>query len=631
MCGICGYAGFVPADGLLQRMTDTIVHRGPDDVGLFEQDEVGLGMRRLSIIDVAGGQQPIFNEDGNIALIFNGEIYNYRVLMDDLQKRGHIFRTRSDTETIVHLYEEYGLDCVSHLRGMFTFALYDSRQRCLLLARDRLGIKPLYYWSQGKKLLFGSEIKAILADDNLSRQPNLRAIDSYLSLRYVPGPESMFEGIYKVPAGHVLVWQDGQITLQAYWQPPHPPDHYESDAYYQEKFEALFAETIDMHLMSEVPLGAFLSGGVDSTAITATMSRLVTHPVQTFSVGFGWAGDELEAVRAVTGSLNVDSHEVICQPEDMALLPQIVWHLDEPVGDAIVLPMYLLAKLARQHVKVVLSGEGADEILAGYFPHRVMMWAHHYARLMPRPVQAGVMPALARAAPVGLLNLAFDYPTSLGKRGKQKLLDYLSLIGQPEAEYHFLISLFDPRDKSGLYSKMMQAHQWQPEITSNGTQNTLDRILRLQYAHWLPDDILNKADKMSMAHSVEGRVPFMDHELVEFVITAPPHLKLRGTQNKRLLRKYLEKIQPSSVAKRPKKAFYIPLDQYFKTPALRHLVETCLSESAVKKRGYFEWSSIRKLRDSLTHEEFIYGKQILALVMLELWHRIFIDRESGWV
>ncbi|MBZ0309993.1 MAG: asparagine synthase (glutamine-hydrolyzing), partial [Anaerolineae bacterium] len=612
-----------------------IFHRGPDDVGMLVRGEIGLGMRRLSFIYVAGGNQPIFNEDGSLAIVFNGEIYNYRVLTDELQKRGHSFSNRSDTETIVHLYEEYGVDCVKHLRGMFAFALYDISRRRLVLARDRIGIKPLYYWSDGRKFLFGSEIKAILAYEGVPRQPNLQAVDAYLGLRYVPGPMTLFEGIYKVPAGHVLVWEDGQFILQQYWEPPQAPETYHPDAYYQEQFDALFAETIEMHLMSEVPLGAFLSSGVDSTSIVTTMSRFVSHPVSTFSVGFGWQGDELAGIHALTGRLNVNPYEIICQPQDMALLPKIVWHLDEPVGDAIVLPMYLLAKLAREQVKVVLSGEGADEILAGYFPHRIMQWSQYYSRWMPRFLQTSVIPTLTKAAPVGLLNLAFDYPTSLGKRGKQKLLDYLALVQQKRMtdEYHFLLFLFDERDKTTLYTPLMQQpqHHWQPARSNGRKAPFLDQVLNLQYAHWLPDDILTKADKMSMAHSVEGRVPFMDHELVEFVMCAPPHFKLRFNQNKRLLRKYLQKHLPPEIAKRPKKAFYIPLEQYLNTSVPQEMLAECLSESSIKRRGYFDPAQVKALRDRLDVQDFIYGKQVLALLMLELWHRIFIDQESGWI
>ena len=638
MCGICGYAGFERDERLLRRMTNVMAHRGPDDEGFFLGDDIGLGMRRLSIIDIAGGQQPITNEDGSVCIIFNGEIYNYRSLAVQLRQRGHRFHTQSDTETILHLYEEYGTACVQHLRGMFAFAIYDSRQHQVFIARDRLGIKPLYYWAQNGHLVFASEIKAILECSEVPREPYLPAIDAYLSLRYVPGPETMFTGIGKLPAGHWLMWAHGQLRLECYWTPECSAGPYQADEYYRERFAELLTESVRLRLMSEVPLGAFLSGGIDSSALVATMSRLLDQPVKTFSVGFDWPGDELSAAQEVAQRLGCEHHEIICRPEDLALLPQIIWHLDEPIGDAIVVPMYLLSRLARQHVTVVLTGEGADETLAGYLPHKVMFWARQYARWTPQPLQDWLVKPLVARLPARVLNAAFTYPARLGERGRRKVLDYLTLVSaqQPQAEYQFLISLFDTRDKAALYTPMLRsllhtcaAANGLPHRSRN--LSYLDEVLALQYAHWLPDDILMKQDKMTMANSIEGRVPFLDHVLVEFLLQTPPHLKLHGLTDKVLLREYLAARLPGKTARRPKKPFYIPLDQYFTHASLREIIETCLSEASIRRRGYFTWDTVRALRQSVSHNEFLFGKQVLALVALELWHRIFIDRESGWV
>lgn len=636
MCGICGYAGFAREKLNLPYMTDALEHRGPDDRGVLVSDTVGIGMRRLSIIDVAGGQQPIYNEDKSLAIVFNGEIYNYRTLVDELQQRGHNFRTRSDTEAILHLYEEYGPACVTRLRGMFTFAICDVQQQRLFLARDWFGIKPLYYWIAAGQLIFGSEIKAILASNHIHRVPNLRIIDAYLSLRYAPGPETLFQGIYKLPAAHWLTWENGQVHMEQYWSPQPYYGPYQPDEAYHEQFAALFTEATRMRLMSEVPLGAFLSGGIDSSAIVATMSQLVDQPIKTFSVGFDWSGDELPAAQQVAQQLNCDHHEIICRPEDMGLLPRIIWQLDEPIGDPIVVPMYLLSQLARQHVTVVLSGEGADENLAGYFPHKVMYWARQYARWTPHLVQNWMVQPVVRHMPPSLLNVAFDYPAQLGKRGRTKLVDYLSLVGQnrPRQEYHFLISLFDERDKADLYTPMLQAvlNQWQVSNPASNGGPYLEQILGLQYDHWLQDDILMKQDKMTMAHSIEGRVPFLDHILVEFLMQTPPHLKLRGLTNKAILRQHLSHLMPTNTAARAsKKPFYVPLDQYFSAGPLSELVETCLSESSVRRRGYFQWERVRALKASMGERDFLYAKQVLGLLALELWHRIFIDQESGWV
>ena len=354
---------------------NSIRHRGPDGDGFHVSGKVALGMRRLSIIDLAGGDQPIFNEDKTIAIVFNGEIYNFRDLRKDLEARGHRFSTHSDTEVIVHLYEDYGDACVDHLRGMFAFALHDIRRGRVLIARDRLGIKPVYYHRSNGRLVFASEIKALLECPQVPREPDFAGIDAYLTLRYSPGPESMFAGISKLPAAHRMTWEKGEIAIQRYWDPA--PDGAQAngsddDAASVERFASEFEESVRLRMISDVPIGAFLSGGVNSAAIVAAMAKN-SDRVNTFSIGFTWEGNELDAARAVAERLGCAHHETMCKQEHMALLPRIIWALDEPVGDPIVVPMYLLSELARRHVKVVLSGEGADEILAGYLMHKTML------------------------------------------------------------------------------------------------------------------------------------------------------------------------------------------------------------------------------------------------------------------
>lgn len=637
MCGICGYAGPVPDGGLLRRMTDAITHRGPDDEGLYLNGPVGLGMRRLSIIDVASGRQPIQNEDGSLTIVFNGEIYNYKALREDLIKKGHRFTTRSDTETILHLYEEHGPGCVHRLRGMFAFAIHDGNKKSLFIARDRLGVKPLYYWFNSGRLIFGSEIKSILESKDVKREPDLASVDAYLTLRYVPGPDTIFSGIRKLPAAHWLIWDGRDISIERYWTPEFHSGPYQPDGYYREKFGELFTESVKLRLMSEVPLGAYLSGGLDSSAITAAMSRMSERPVKTFSVGFDWHGDELPAAKAVAQRLGCDHHEIICGEKDFENLPKIIWNLDEPLGDAIIVPMFLLSRLAREHVTVVLSGEGADETLAGYLFHKVMVLARRYADFIPRAVRKGVIERSIRGMPAFLLNMAFDYPGTLGNRGRRKILDYLSLAGagSPDEEYHFLISLFDAWDKKALYAPKMLPfldrgiRGGAPDYDKNAPY--LNRILSLQYDRWLPDDILMKQDKISMANSIEARVPFLDHVLVEFLLAAPPHLKLSGLKNKVLLREYLKKVLPGDISRRKKKAFYIPIEKYLENGPLKDITEVCLSEESVRRRGYLDWEYVRELRRSVRNGEFLFGKQVFSLVALELWHRIYIDKEAGWV
>ena len=634
MCGICGYAGIEHDKRLLQCMTGTITHRGPDDDGLYMQSSVGLGMRRLSIIDVGGGGQPIFNETRSVVIVFNGEIYNYRTLMAELERRGHLFTTHSDTETIVHLYEEHGIECLRYLRGMFAFALYDGERDVLYLVRDRLGIKPLYYWCRNGKLLFGSEIKSILESDLVQRAPNIAAIDSYLTLRYVPGPETMFSGIYKLPAGHWLRYQKSEVQLECYWSPEIKRGEYSSDQEYRERFAELFQETVRLHLESDVPVGAYLSGGLDSSLVTAEMARMTNQPVHTFSVGFAWEGDETPDARAVAKELGCEHHELMCTPEDLHWLPAIIWHADEPLGDLITLPTFLLSRIAHQHVKVVLTGEGADEVLAGYVFNRVMAITNHIRAFMPGWALRDVIAPFVQHVPVQFLDRFFDYPAALGAAGRRKLAHYLrnAADDQPHTMYEILITLFDGWERNALYapnSPLQALHPYAtPPLTSKNDFAFLDRALLLQYQSWLPDNILARQDKMSMAHSVEARVPYLDHILVEFLLTVPSHLKLRLLgQNKILARHYAATHLPLAVANRKKKPFYIPSETYLKTPTYRDLVAATLNDEQIKRRGYFNPGAVRALIQSAdATQEFVRVKQVLALVMLELWHQIFIDR-----
>ncbi len=632
MCGICGYAGFQPDEDLLPAMMRAIEHRGPDEGGRFSAPHIGLGMRRLSIIDVAGGSQPIYNETGSVAIVFNGEIYNYLPLIDNLESLGHRFSTRSDTETVVHLYEQYGIEGIKRLRGMFAFALYDLERSELYLARDRLGIKPLYYWNHGGKLLFGSEIKSILSSQLVERAPNPAAIDSYLALRYVPGPETMFSGIYKLPAGHWMRYRNAQAAIECYWSPEMKAGEYRNDGDYQERFDELFDETTRLHLQSDVPVGSYLSGGLDSSLVTAEMARITNRPVHTFSAGFGWEGDETPDARVVARELGCEHHEVMCTPDDLRWLPEIIWHADEPLGDLITLPAFLLSRAARGHVKVVLTGEGADEVLAGYVFNRVMAMTHRVESCLPGWVLRDVAAPLVRHAPLGILDRFFDYPAALGD-GRRKVANYVSAAadGQPDAMYSMLITLFDAEERRSLYAPSGPLRPLPsptaPQASKNGC-DFLQRALLLQYRSWLPDNILARQDKMSMAHSIEARVPFLDHVLVEFLFSVPSRLKLRlFGQNKILARRYAERRLPPAVARRKKKAFYIPAEKYLHAPAYRRLVDAALCEEKVKRRGYFNPSAVRALvRSAEETGDFVRIKQVLALVMLDLWHDLFIDR-----
>jgi len=637
MCGICGYAGFEPDTQRLAAMNRALAHRGPDGSGSYVSGSIGLAMSRLSIIDVEGGQQPIQNEDGRIHIVCNGEIYNHQELRRDLLAKGHRFRTASDAEVIVHLYEDLGLECLNRLRGMFAFAIYDQAQNRLFVGRDRIGIKPLYYWRQGDRLLIASELKALLTCPEVDRQIDAHAVDAYLTYRYVPGPETMFPAVRKLPAGHLLTWSSGALDIRSYWTPgahSSGPEH--SDRDYVDGFERLFSETIDQHMMSDVPLGAYLSGGVDSTSVVAAMAKVSTSPVKTFTVGFGDANDELRAAAATARRLGCEHTEIICSAADLEHLPSIMWHCDEPLGDAIVVPTYLLAREAAKHVRVVLTGEGADELLAGYVFHRALQATARYRSIVPQSLHDRVLVPLARRTPSALLNPFFDYPGTLGNQGKARLVDFATGLHQRSLSdaYRSLITLFDPVDRKQLFTAQYaeQIAIGRQRRADEGQQESdwgLDRSLRLQYRDWLPDNILQRQDRMSMAHGLEARVPFLDHRLVEFLERVPARLKLRGSSNKWLLRQYTERLLPNGPAFQRKRAFYMPMENFLGHAVFRDWIHDTLSPERVRRRGMFNPAAVASLVQSVDRGDFLTVKRVVALVLLEIWQRTLVDGQRA--
>ncbi len=636
MCGICGYLG-IEEDGLLEKMTSVLTHRGPDGEGYFQEGPVGLGHRRLSIIDVAGGQQPIFNEDKSLVLVCNGEIYNYKELRQDLLAKGHRFKTHSDSEVILHLYEEEGINSLNKLIGMFAFAIFDRQKKQLFIARDRLGVKPLYYSFAGGQFLFSSEMKSLLQSLSLSPALDHQAVLEYLRLRYVPSPAGMFLGIKKFPPGSWGLVQNGNVSLQRYWEPELYSGPYSGSARdYQEEFEHLFRQSIRRRLISDVSLGAYLSGGLDSSIIAGTMSQMLSKPVQTFSVGFDFEHDELLHASSTAKTLGCDHTEIACRPEDMALLPQAVYHLDEPIGDAIVVPMFMLSREAKKQVTVILSGEGADEVFGGYLFHKALLYGHYLQRGMPERIrQLALLPAV-RSVPSRVLNAAFQYPADLGDRGKRKLVDFLELLQptQLPAAYRHLISLFDHYELGPLlqesYAKASSDYSSREysRVSEIGAVPFLNSIIDLQFSHWLPDDILMKQDKMSMAHGIEARVPFLDHELVEFALRLPPSMKIHWGTTKAILRNYASKILPTTTAKRKKMPFYVPVEKYTSHRVFQELLHDTLGETAVKNRGLLQPKAVSRLVNSLRSGEFLYVKQAISLIILELWFRVMVDRRG---
>lgn len=639
MCGICGYLG-IDDDALIARMTQTLVHRGPDDVGYYRDGDMALGHRRLKVIDLEGGRQPMQNRDQSLVLVFNGEIYNYSEIRDTLQQHGHTFQTASDTEVLLQAYEAYGADALEKLNGMFAFAVYDRAAGSLFLARDRVGIKPLYYLALPGCFLFASEAKALLCHRSWSPSINARAIHDYLALRYVPGDRSVIHEIRRLPAGHYLTYRDGRIEIQKYWEVPQddrPDDRRDEECL--EELSELMARSVKRRMISDVPFGAYLSGGLDSSTIVGAMAGMVSEPIKTFAVGFDYEHDELNEAAATAKFFGCDHHEIACRAEDVSLLPEIVYHLDEPMGDAIIIPMFQLSREAKRHVTVILTGEGADEIFGGYLFHKVMQLGESYRRGVPRALRDGLIAPLLSAVPASLMNMAFRYPAQLGQRGKQKALDYLHLLDPARMgeAYRHLISLFDKRDLSDLYTSDFRALLREQDSDRDGLGQEgaphrrahLDRLLSLQFDHWLPDNMLLRQDKTGMAHSIEGRVPFLDHELIEFALKLPTRMKIRRMTGKYLLRRYAAGFLPPKVAHRKKMPFYVPVENYFEHPEFRKLMDDVLGEDAVRRRGIFRPEAVERLRGMMHKREFLFVKQVFSLIVLELWFRTFCDSPVG--
>jgi asparagine synthase (glutamine-hydrolysing) len=630
MCGIFGFTGF-DDDALLARMAASLAHRGPDDEGRFEAPGVHLGHRRLAIIDPAGGHQPMVSRDGSRVLVLNGEIYNFREIRSFLEARGRTFATGSDAEVLLQLYEEEGPQALDRLNGMFAFAVHDRLTGELFLARDRLGIKPLHYLELPGRLLFASEIPALLCYEGpWSRDLSAVAVRDYLALRYVPD-RSLFASIRRLPAGHHLTWRAGESRIERYWDLPAPAgDERRSDAEWVEAFGDALERSVRRMRVGDVPSGAFLSGGVDSGTLVALMARTSSAPVKTFTVGFGPHDPDALRAAALARRFSCDHHPVDCLPAHGELLPRIVGHLDDPMG----IPAWLLAREAGASVKFALAGDGADEILAGYLFHRVMWAGHLYARLVPAAVRDRLVRPLVAACPARLLDVLFDYPAALGRRGKANVVDYLGMVQADDAPraWRHLVSLFHDRDLDALltpeFSRRIADEEAidPPRPAPSAAGPFLDRMLRLQFDHWLPDNMLFRQDRLSMAHGLEVRVPYLDHELVELACRLPRHLLLSGLGGKRILRRYARRLLPRRVAEGRKRPFYVPTESFLRHAPFRDLMDDVLGESSVRRRGFFRPEAVRRIARRSDSGEFVLSKQAFSLVVLELWMRIHVDR-----
>lgn len=624
MCGICGRLNFnrdeVVSPALVKAMADTIHHRGPDDEGYHFSGPVGLGFRRLSIIDLATGHQPISNEDGSVWLIFNGEIYNYKELREFLLAKRHIFRTQTDTEVIVHLYEELGEACVEKLRGMFGFAIWDERQKTMFLARDRVGIKPLYYFLSDKCLIFGSEIKAILADPSVRAEVVPQMIDRFLSFYYVPGEETMFRNIHKLAPGHCMTVKNGKVKIRQYWDLRFSPAS-QSLEKAEEKLRTILEESVRLHMIADVPVGFLLSGGVDSTAMLGLAVGKTVHQLSSYTLGFSAPGlaDERPYARLAAARYGSDHHEMTITSKEFAdFLPKFAWHMEEPVCEPQAVALYYVSRLAKDYVKVLISGEGGDEAFAGYPNYRNLMWLERVKTVL-KPF-------------TGMLSSGIFLANRFIKSGR--IGKYGWLVNTPFDSYYFGRTanpgtFFNSRT-GDLYTKDF-AHQVDKEVSFRVARDYLrndmaagkvNKMLYVDTKTSLPDDLLLKADKMTMANSIELRVPLLDHELLEFAAGLPENFKVRGFTTKYIAKRALKKQVPQEILDRKKAGFPVPYEMWMRTE-LKDWVKDILLDRETLSRGYFNKSCIEGIiKEDLETKR--YPKEILSLVALEMFHRAFL-------
>ena len=626
MCGIAGFADasrFETATGrndadfsLAHAMCEVIRHRGPDDEGIHVEPGVGLGMRRLSIIDLSTGHQPIHNEDRSVWVVFNGEIYNYRELRAELEAAGHKFYTSSDTETIVHAYEQWGEASFPRLRGMFGIALWDRDARTLLLARDRAGIKPLHYAERRGRLYFGSEIKSLIAAGAVEREIDLEALDHYLSFLYAPPDRSLFKGVHKLPPGHLLRWRNGRAEIEAYWQIGAQETFAGSPEEAATELRRILADAVRSHMISDVPLGAFLSGGVDSSLVVGLMAEASPRPVQTFSIGFDDPRfDELEHARTVAQHFGTEHHEFVVRPDGLSILPSLVEHFDEPFADSSAIPTWYVSEIARRHVTVVLSGDGGDELFGGYdryLPHPRIAQFDRLGIPGARRVAEAVWPLLPH-----------------GARGK----NFLRHVARDDnGRYLDSIAFFQTDEKSALYTRDVRQSlgSWHAEASLGTHFNRFaglpahSRMMKFDFETYLPEDVLTKVDRMSMAHSIESRVPLLDNHVIDFAAALPASFKIHNGRRKHVLKEAARTLLPAGIIDRKKQGFGVPLGVWFRG-GLAGIFSDVLGSATTRQRGYFEPTFVDRLV-----QEHLAGKRdhtlrLWQLLVFELWHRQYLD------
>jgi len=629
---MCGIYGLLSLDGrvldktLPDRMGDVIRHRGPDDSGGFEGTGVLLGMRRLAIIDVGGGHQPLCNEDRTVWAVCNGEIYGFRELREQLIRVGHRFTTASDSETVIHAYEEWGDDFVTHLDGMYGFALWDEPRRRLLIGRDRLGIKPIYYANVAGRFVFASELKAILEVPGAAAAVDDQALIEYLTLGYVSGSHSLIRGVQKLPPASLMIHEGGRQEIRRYWSLPTSMDESLTEADWTQAVLGRLEKAVVEQLVSDVPLGAFLSGGIDSSSVVALMARNTSQPVKTYSIGFaaesgGQYYNELPYARQVARLFNTDHHEIVVKPDVSTLLPRLIWHLDEPVADAAFVTTFLVSEFARRDVTVILSGVGGDELFGGY--RRYL--GDHYRSLyevIPRPIRDGLLVPLARRLPSDRHSRLLD----LSRLAKGFIL---SSELSPDQRYRSYVQLFDAQERASLLRAHGAPRRDALDLAFDAarTGDYARRLMEVDLETQLPDDLLLLTDKMTMAASLECRVPFLDHRLVELSARMPARFKIRGRRLKHVLKKALAGTLPDEILNRRKRGFGAPMGAWLKNE-LGGYMSAVLSRKSVEDRGFFAWPAVERTIEMHRRSERDYTDHLLALMNFELWCRVYLDRTS---
>ena len=628
---MCGITGFISKDknapvdertALLDRMCASITYRGPDEQGMLVRDRAALGMRRLAIIDIKTGQQPIFSGDENLAIVYNGEVYNFRELRKELVSLGHIFKTNSDTEVVVHAYQEFGANCLKKLRGMFAFAIWNFRDETLFAARDRVGKKPLFYSVTDEgSFVFGSELKTLLAHGQLRREIDLPALDAYLTFGYVPEENCILKNVHKLLPGHFLIFKDGRIKTEKYWDFDYAdPQNIKTEGEYVEILREKIREAVNIRLISEVPLGAFLSGGVDSSTIVAMMSQYSDTPVKTFSIGFKEDSfDELKYARIAAKQFGTDHHEFIVTPDLFDLVDELVWHFDEPFSDPSSLPTYMLSKMAREHVTVVLSGDGGDELFAGYSRYVINEKRSCFSKL-PKTVHERLLRPISEKLPHRVRGKNYLYNISLDST--DRYIDSVSCFNGPRKRY--LYSHDFSLRLNGSFGKSEGGFRSFADGVSTG--NEIDKLLYLDSKTYLPGDILTKLDRMTMANSLEARVPLLDHELIEFVVGIPSHLKMNGIETKHILKKAMEGIVPNEILYREKQGFGVPIGEWINIQ-LRDRIIGDLSDKRTLERGVFNINYIQTLLKEHSDGRRDHSHALWVLWMFELWQRKYIDNQ----